>query len=166
MAMRSLAPWRWGRGNVPSTEVSPLDAFQREMNRLFDDFFKGFGLPSTTQGAGALGMFVPQVDMTEDDKSIKVVAELPGMDEKNIDINLSRDSLTIKGEKREEREEKGKESYYAERSFGSFSRVIPLPSEVNPDQAEATFSKGVLTVSMPKLHEEKKEQKKIEVRTS
>jgi HSP20 family protein len=88
------------------------------------------------------------------------------MDEKNIDINLSREALTIKGEKREEKEGKGQESYYAERSFGSFSRVIPLPAEVNPDKAEATFSKGVLTITMPKVHEEKKDQKKIEVRAS
>jgi HSP20 family protein len=166
MAMRSLSPWRWGRGNVPSTEISPLDAFQREMNRLFDDFFKGFGLPTIAPGMEAAGMFVPQVDMTEDDKTIKVVAELPGMDEKSIDINLSRESLTIKGEKKEEREEKGKETYYAERSFGSFTRVIPLPTEVDPNKAEATFAKGVLTVSLPKLNVEKKEQKKIEVRST
>lgn len=166
MAMRSLAPWRWGRGSVPSTEVSPLDAFQREMNRLFDDFFKGFGLPGAAQGAGAVGMFVPQVDMTEDEKSVRVTAELPGMDEKSIDINLSRDALTIKGEKREEKEEKGQECYYAERSFGSFSRVVPLPAEVEPGRAEATFSKGVLTITMPKVAQKKKEQKKIEVKTS
>lgn len=166
MAMRSLAPWRWGRGNVPSTEISPFDAFQREMNRLFDDFFKGFGLSGTAQEAGAAGMFVPQVDMTEDEKSVRVAAELPGMDEKNIDINLSRDSLTIKGEKREEKEEKGQESFYTERSFGSFSRVVPLPAEVDPDRAEATFSKGVLLITMPKVRPEKKEQKKIEVKTS
>ena len=134
------------------------------MNRLFDDFFKGFGLPSTAQGAGALGMFVPQVDMTEDEKSIKVTAELPGMDEKNIDINLGRDSLTIKGEKKEEREEKGQESYYAERSFGSFQRVIPLPAEVNPDQAEATFVKGVLTVTMPKPAGEAAKTRRIDVK--
>lgn len=168
MSTRSLSPFRWGRRNVPATggEVSPFDAFQQEMNRLFDDFFKGFGLRPSPEAAGALGPFAPQVDMTEDDKSIKVTAELPGIDEKDIDINLSRDALTIKGEKREEKEQKGEQSYYAERSYGSFTRVIPLPSEVNPDKAEANFSKGVLIVTMPKMHEEKKEQKKIEIKGS
>jgi len=167
MAMRSLSPFRWGRRNVPaSTELSPFDAFQQEMNRLFDDFFKGFGGRPSAEAGGALAAFTPQIDMTEDDKSVKVTAELPGMNDKDIDINLSRDSLTIKGEKREEREERGEQTYYAERSFGSFTRVIPLPTEVNPDKAEANFSNGVLTVSMPKMHEEKKEQKKIEIKSS
>jgi HSP20 family protein len=167
MAMRSLSPFRWGRKNVPaSTEVSPLDAFQQEMNRLFDDFFKGFGLRPSMESVEFFGAFAPQVDMSEDDKSIKVIAELPGIDEKDIDINLSKDALTIKGEKKLEKEQKGEQSYYAERSFGSFTRVIPLPTEVNPDKAEASFTKGVLTVSMPKMHEEKKEQKKIEIKSS
>jgi HSP20 family protein len=167
MATRSLSPFRWGRKNVPaSTEVSPLDAFQQEMNRLFDDFFKGFGLRPSMESVESFGAFAPQVDMSEDDKSIKVIAELPGIDEKDIDINLSKDSLTIKGEKKLEKEQKGEQSYYAERSFGSFTRVIPLPTEVNPDKAEASFTKGVLTVSMPKMHEEKKEQKKIEIKSS
>ena len=102
--------------------------------------------------------------MTEDENSIYVTAELPGLDEKEIDINLSKDSLTIKGEKREEREEKGKESYYMERSFGTFSRVIPIPVEVNPDKVEATFKKGVLNITLPKAQKEKKEQKKIKIK--
>lgn len=167
MAMRSLSPFKWGRRNVPaSTELSPLDAFQQEMNQLFDDFFRGFGLKPSPETAGALSAFTPQIDMSEDDKSVKVIAELPGMNEKDIDINLSKDSLTIKGQKKEEKEQKGEQTYYAERSFGSFTRVIPLPTEVNPDKAEANFSNGVLTVSMPKMHEEKKEQKKIEIKSS
>ncbi|HQG31504.1 MAG TPA: Hsp20/alpha crystallin family protein [Deltaproteobacteria bacterium] len=167
MAMRSLSPFRWGRRNVPAgTELSPFDAFQQEMNRLFDDFFKGFGLRSYSEAGGALTAFTPQIDMTEDEKSVKVSAELPGLSDKDIDINLSRDSLTIKGQKKEEKEEKGEQTYYAERSFGSFTRVIPLPVEVNPDKAEASFSNGVLTINMPKVHEEKKEQKKIEIKSS
>ncbi|HON37997.1 MAG: Hsp20/alpha crystallin family protein [Desulfomonilia bacterium] len=165
--MRSLTPWRWGRRSVPVSreiETHPLDMFQREMNRLFDDFFKGFGLRPFGEEMEAAGAFYPQVDMTEDENSIYITAELPGIDEKDIDINLSRDSLTIKGEKREEREEKGKESYYMERSFGAFSRVIPIPVEVNPDKAEATFKKGVLNITLPKVEKEKKEQRKIKIK--
>lgn len=167
MAMKSLSPFRWGRRNVPAgTELSPFEAFQKEMNQLFDDFFRGFGLTPSTGEGGALSAFNPQIDMSEDDKSVKVKAELPGMSDKDIDINLSKDALTIKGQKKEEKEEKGEQTYYAERSFGSFTRVIPLPTEVNPDKAEANFSNGILTISMPKMHEEKKEQKKIEIKST
>ena len=169
MAMRSLTPWRWGRRSVPAgreMETHPLDMFQREMNRLFDDFFKGFGLRPFGEEIEAAGAFYPQMDMTEDENSIYVTAELPGLDEKDIDINLSRDSLTIKGEKREEKEEKGKESYYMERSFGAFSRVIPIPVDVNPDKVEATFKKGVLNITLPKAQKERKEQKKIKIKGS
>ena len=169
MAMRSLTPWRWGRRSVPvsrEAEMHPLDMFQREMNRLFDDFFKGFGLRPSGEEMEAVGAFYPEVDMTEDENAIYVTAELPGLDEKDIDINLSKDSITLKGEKKEEREEKGKESYYMERSFGSFTRVLPIPVEVNPDKVEATFKKGVLNITLPKVQKEKKEQKKIQIKSS
>lgn len=169
MAMRSLTPWRWGRRSVPVSreiETHPLDMFQREMNRLFDDFFKGFGLRPFGEEIEGTAAFYPQVDMTEDEKAVYVTAELPGLDEKDIDINLSKDSITIKGEKKEEREEKGKESYYMERSFGSFTRVLPIPVEINPDKVEATFKKGVLNITLPKIHKEKKEQKKIQIKSS
>jgi HSP20 family protein len=166
MTMRSLAPWRWGNRTVPSTGTDSLDMFQQEMNRLFDEFFKGFGLQTSGQAAEAVISFAPQVDMTEDANEIRVCAELPGIDEKDIDLNVSRDSLTIKGEKKEGKELKEKESYYMERSYGSFKRVIPLPTEINPDKAEAVFSKGVLTITMPKALKEKKEQKKVEVKST
>lgn len=169
MAMRSLTPWRWGRRGVPAgreMEAHPLDMFQREMNRLFDDFFKGFGLRPFGEEAEAAGAFYPQVDMSEDENAVYVTAELPGLDEKDIDINLSRDSITLKGEKKGEREEKGKESYYMERSYGSFTRVLPIPVDINPDKVEATFRKGVLNITLPKIQKEKKEQKKIEIKSS
>ncbi|MFY9399689.1 MAG: Hsp20/alpha crystallin family protein [Desulfomonilia bacterium] len=140
--------------------------FQREMNRLFDDFFKGFGLRPFGEEMEAAGTFYPQVDMTEDENAVYVTAELPGLDEKDIEINLSKDSITLKGEKKEEREEKGKESYYMERSYGSFTRVLPIPVEINPDKVEATFKKGVLNITMPKVQTEKKEQRKIKIKSS
>ncbi|HHO77317.1 MAG TPA: Hsp20/alpha crystallin family protein [Deltaproteobacteria bacterium] len=169
MTMKYMAPWRWGNRGVPisrETQVSPIDIFQKEMNRLFDDFFKGFGMKPFTEEMESLGGFSPQVDMTEDEKSVQVTAELPGMDEKDIEINLSRDTLTIKGEKKTESEKKDKEAYYMERSFGSFSRVLSMPSDVDPDKAEAVFNKGVLNITLPKVVSDKKAQKKIRIKSS
>ena len=165
--MKYLTPFRWARRNLPAgheLEAYPLDVFQREMNRLFDDFFKGAGLRPWAEDMEAIGAFSPQVNMTEDDKSITVSAELPGMEEKDIDISLSKDSLTIKGEKKEESEQKGKESYCMERSYGSFTRVLPIPRDVNTEKAEAAFKKGVLTITLPKLEREKQSQKKIKIK--
>jgi HSP20 family protein len=168
MTLRYLTPFRWGRRNLPMTrepEAHPLDVFQREMNRLFDDFFKGSGLKPWSEEVEAFGAFSPQVNMTEDEKSIQVSAELPGLDEKDVEISLSKDSLTIKGEKKEESEQKDKGLYYMERSFGSFTRVLPIPKDVNTEKAEASFKKGVLTITLPKLEKEKQSQKKIKIRT-
>lgn len=165
--MKYLTPFRWTRRELPAArdyEAHPLDVFQREMNRLFDDFFKGTGLRPWAEEMEALGAFSPQMNMTEDEKSITVSAELPGMDEKDIDISLSKDSLTIKGEKKEETEQKGKESYCMERSYGSFSRVLPIPKDVNTEKAEASFKKGVLTITLPKLEKEKQSQKRIKIK--
>jgi len=168
MTMRYLTPFRWGRRSLPvnrEAETYPLDAFQREMNRLFDDFFKGTGLKPWAEEMESLGAFTPQVNMVEDEKSIQVSAELPGLDEKDVEISLSKDSLTIRGEKKEEAEHKDKGAYYMERSFGSFTRVLPMPKDVNTEKAEATFKKGVLTITVPKLEKEKQSQKKIKIKT-
>lgn len=165
--MKYLTPFRWVRRNVPAGrdyEAHPLDVFQREMNRLFDDLFKGSGLMPWAEEMESLGAFSPQVSMTEDDKAITVSAELPGMEEKDIEISLSKDSLTIKGEKKEENEQKGKEAYYMERSYGTFTRVLPIPREVNTEKAEASFKKGVLTITLPKLEKEKQSQKKVRIK--
>ena len=165
--MRYLTPFRWGHRSVPANrepEGNPLNVFQREMNRLFDDFFKGTGIKPWAEEMESLGAFSPQVNMTEDEKSIQVSAELPGLDEKDLEISLSKDSLTIKGEKKEENEHKDKEAYYLERSFGTFTRVLPIPKDVNTEKAEASFKKGVLTITLPKLEREKQSQKKIRIK--
>lgn len=161
--MRSMSPWRWGR-EVPArrdVEENPLVSFQREINSLFDNFFQGFELAPFE----AYGKFNPRIDMTEDEKEIKVMAELPGLDEKDIEINLSKDMLTIKGEKREEKEEKGKERYYVERTFGSFQRMLNIPAEVDMGKVDATFKKGVLNITLPKVAKAKEEQKKIQIKS-
>jgi len=143
----------------------PFASFQREMNKLFDDFFGGFELsPWAPVERRLTAAFTPHVDVSETDKEIKVSAELPGMDEKDIDVSLTRDTLTIKGEKKEEKEDKGKDYYRMERSYGSFTRSVPLPVEVDTDKVQASFKKGVLEITLPKTARAIQETKKIPVK--
>ena len=137
----------------------PFAALRREMNALFDDFFPGAGVAS-----GPLGSFMPRVDVKETGGEIRVTAEMPGIEEKDVEISLDGDMLTIKGEKKEEKEEKGEDSYRLERSYGSFRRSVALPCAVNADKASAKFKQGVLTVTLPKAAESKK--KTIQVKAS
>lgn len=166
----TVPKWNLGRRNLPVRREdggSPFWLLQQEMNRLFDDFFLGWG-PGELSPFRALeeraGAFAPQMDVTEDDKEICVTVELPGMDEKDIDISISSDVLTIRGEKKSEKEDKGKNYYRMERSYGAFHRAIPLPAEVDQDKIEASFKKGVLTVTLPKTAEAQREAKKITVK--
>jgi HSP20 family protein len=161
MTMRNLVPF--GKKTVPvkREEENPFSLLRREMDSLFDNFFSGFGIEPF---ASRLGAFSPRVDVTENDKEIRISAELPGIDEKDIDVSLQSDTITIKGEKKEEKESKGKDFYRSERSYGSFSRTIPLPVEVDTDKVEARFKKGVLHVTLPKTARAVEEKKKIEVK--
>ncbi len=161
MAIRNLVPF--GKKDVPvkREDESPFSLLRREMDSLFDNFFRGFDLEPFESRMGA---FSPKVDVTENDKEIKISAELPGLDEKDIDVSLQKDMLTIKGEKKEEKENKGKDYYRMERSYGSFSRTIPLPVEVETDKVEAKFKKGVLSITLPKTAKAVAETKKIAVK--
>ena len=150
-AGRTLEPWR---------------SFQSEMDRIFDRFPKGFGFPYLEFVTSDDEFATPAVDMTEDDKSYTVTAELPGMNEKDIDVTVSGGALVIKGEKKEEKEEKSKNYYLSERSYGSFQRSFSLPGGVDQDKIGANFAKGVLTVTLPKTADAQKTQKKIEVKAA
>jgi HSP20 family protein len=158
----ALQPWQ------------PLESLHREIDRLFDDFGHGFWRPfrgsmfaaqpfwrhEITWGAAA-----PAVDVTESEKAYEITAELPGLDEKNIEVKVTDGSLTIKGEKQEEKEEKKKDYYLHERHFGSFERSFGLPDGVDASKIAATFKKGLLIVTLPKKPEAQKPAKKIEVKT-
>jgi HSP20 family protein len=157
MDIRDIVPWKWGR------EDDPFVPLKKEMNRLFEDFSRGFELEPF--GRRIRAAFEPKVNVSESEKEIKVSAELPGMDDKDINISLSENELTIKGEKKEEKEEKKENYYHMERSYGSFSRTLPLPCKVESDKVEAQFKKGVLTITLPKAAEAIKETKKIEVKS-
>jgi len=161
MAIRNLVPF--GKKDVPvkREDEHPFSLLRREMDSLFDNFFRGFDIEPFESRMGA---FSPKVDVTENDKEIKISAELPGLEEKDIDVSLQKDMLTIKGEKKEEKEDKGKDYYRMERSYGSFSRTIPLPVEVETDKVEAKFKKGVLSITLPKTAKAVAETKKIEVK--
>ena len=153
----------------------PWQSFRSEMDRLFDRFSVGSGFPSLRRlfdmepmwrSEASFGVTVPAVDLTEDDKAYKLTAELPGMSEKDIEISVTGDVLVLKGEKRLEREEKEKNRYFSERSYGSFQRSFMLPDGVDRDKIAAEFSKGVLTLTLPKTADAQKQQKKIEVKAS
>ena len=107
---------------------------------------------------------MPAIDVTETEKSYKVAAELPGMDEKNIEVKIANGMLTIRGGKHEEKEEEKQDYYVRERSFGSFERTFPVPDGVDLDKVDASFKKGVLTVTLPKTAEAQKAEKKITVK--
>ncbi len=104
--------------------------------------------------------------MSEDDKSYKIAAELPGIDAKDIDVSVTGDTLVLKGEKRQEKEEKDKNYFFSERSYGSFQRAFALPDSVDREKIAADFSKGVLTIALPKTAAAQKPQKKIEVKSA
>lgn len=167
MSVRDLIPW--GR-NAPSQTVyrdddrNPFLSLHREMNRLFDDVFRGFDgrLPSLRPFSTLNGGW-PSVEVSETDKEIRVTAEVPGLDQKDIEILLDDDTLTVRGEKRSETEDKEKQ--FSERYYGRFERRIPLGYEVEADKVDAQFKNGVLTVTLPKTARAQSQLKRIEIRS-
>jgi len=139
--------------------VRELDRMRTEVDRLWDVFFEG--RPART--LEDLGEWMPSVDVSETKNEIVVKAELPGMDPKEIDISLSNGSLLIRGEKKQEKEEKDENYHLVERSYGSFTRSVHLPEGVNRDKISASYKNGVLKVVLPKSEEAKKKEIKIKV---
>ncbi len=161
----------------PSTAApqvwQPFESLRQEVDRLFDDFGRGFWRPfgrsfftEPVFKREITSLTMPAVDVVESDKAFELTAELPGMDEKNIEVKVVNGSLTIKGEKQEEKEEKKKDYYLRERNFGSFERSFAIPDGVEADKIEAGFKKGVLTITLPKKPEAQKPAKKIEVKAA
>ena len=153
MAETTKLPIRKERTAPVETGWSPLESMRRELDRLFDEF--GREPFWRTRGRG----IEPVVDLVEKPDRYEITAELPGMDEKNIEVKLSNEMLVIKGEKKEEKEEKEANYYMSERRYGSFQRVFRLPEGINTDKIEAGFKNGVLTVALPKSEEARKETK-------
>ena len=163
---------------APAAEPAVPDvwrSFRSEMDRLFDRFAGGFGFPSLRRmfdmepawrPASSFTFSAPAIDMSEDEKAYKVSAELPGLDAKDVDVSISGNTLVLKGEKRQEKEEKQTNYYFSERAYGSFQRAFELPASVDRDKVSADFAKGVLTITLPKTPDAQKQQKKIEVKSA
>jgi HSP20 family protein len=142
MNLKSLIPVGRDR-NVARSDANVFGSLQREIDRVFADFTRDFPIFGGRD-------LLPSIDVTETDKDIEITAELPGLEEKDVQINLADNVLTIKGEKKAEKEEKDKSYRLIERSYGAFSRSVELPAGVNPDAIKASLAKGVLKVSVPK----------------
>jgi len=158
----SLAPEAW----------RPFEALRKEVDRLFDDFGDDFWRKPFRSFAALERNWPkkfpanPAVDVTETEKAYEITAELPGMDEKNVEVNVANGGITIKGEKKEETEEKKKDYYLSERRYGSFERYFGLPEGVDAGKIEATFKNGILKVTLPKTAEAQKPAKKIDIKSA
>lgn len=171
MSENRLVSWPWSRPTAAAKTARPLGELQTEMNSLFDQLWAGFdapgfrvGLPATS-AAMSTAVLNPSTDLKETEAKISIEMELPGLDEKDIAIELSGDRLVIKGEKKASSEEgdKDKGYHHVERSFGTFQRSFALPPYAEAQKATASFRKGVLTVSIPKNAEAPEAVKRIEI---
>ncbi|PBB83992.1 MULTISPECIES: Hsp20/alpha crystallin family protein [unclassified Mesorhizobium] len=165
MQIRDLIPW--GNNNKGSEiakrdEENPVFSLQRDVNRIFEDFWKRFDQPFGAFARWDAGG--PRTDIAETESALEVSVELPGLDQKEVDVSLTDSALTIKGERKSGREESKKGYHFAKRSYGSFYRSVPLPSGVDTDKVKAEFKNGVLTVTLPKTQEALSRVKKIEVK--
>ncbi|WP_297110856.1 Hsp20/alpha crystallin family protein [uncultured Devosia sp.] len=152
----------------------PFEALRHEVDRLFDDFYRTDWMRPLRAAPAALPSVLsrtfdwstPAVDIVEREKAFEITAELPGLDEKSIEVVLRNGNIAIKGEKQDEKEEKSGDYYLRERQFGAFERTFALPDGVEADKIEARFNKGVLTVTLPKTAEAQKPEQKITVKAA
>jgi HSP20 family protein len=168
MNMRDLIPWGRNQQTTPSRyreEGDPFMTLHREMNRLFDDVFRTFDMPpfGSLSGVGRMSAW-PSVEVSESDKDVRISVELPGLEDKDVEVLMGDGVLTIRGEKKSEIE--NKERAFSERTYGRFERRIPLAWEVDEDKIEASFRNGVLTVTMPRSAHASSPVKRIAVNSS
>ena len=163
MAIRDLIPWSKTQELAPARDsFDPFLTLHREMNRLFDDVFRGFGNTGLSPSMdGRLGW--PKVELSETDKGLTVSAELPGMTDNDVQVEIANGVLTIRGEKKAEH--KGDGRYFSERYYGAFERQIPF-DDVQEDKVQASFKNGLLTVSLPKSDKPREGVKRIAISTS
>lgn len=158
-----LTPWNWFKKeeeqsqsarsqNVSKSTDHPLARFHRDLDQLFDNVFQGFPLsPGRRENGSSWGGFIlPHVDISEDKKQYTITVEVPGVAEKDIQMTLADGTLMIQGEKRSEQEDKNKHYHWVERSYGSFQRMLSLPTDADENNVEAKFKNGVLTITIAK----------------
>jgi HSP20 family protein len=163
MNMRDLIPWNYRRSGAPAfygEPTSPFLTLHREMNRLFDDAFRSFDAPALFGGMTNW----PSIEITETDKELRVSADLPGLEEKDVEVFLNDGALTIRGEKKSEVDDQ--ERRFSERFYGSFERRIPVDWDVEPDKVKAAFKNGVLNVTIPKSAKAQQKSRRIPINGS
>ena len=166
MNVRDLIPW--GRGNrnpaiYSDADQNPFLALHRQVNQLFDDAFREFDVP-TRFGSLSWSANWPNVEISETDTELRVTAEVPGLEEKDIEVLLNEGVLTLRGEKKSETEDKDQQ--FSERFYGRFERRIPLGYEIEEDKVNAAFKNGVLTVTLPKSAKAQAKTKRIAINRS
>ena len=188
MGIKKLAPWNWFKkeeedaGKIVPVQNSTtqmgryalpggFDQFHQELDRLIDQMMGDFGLPLSKGYGSSLSrlsdtLLRPTLDIDATDKTYNVSVEIPGVREKDVRIELLNGTLTIRGEKKQEKEDKNKFYYCVERSYGSFHRVLTLPEDVDENQIRATFKKGVLNITIPRRMAAKPAAKQIEVKSA
>jgi len=186
MSVKKWIPWNWFKKEEEDAGKSvpvqrslahdqgydlgdSLVRFHRDIDRLFERAFRGFDLwpagftrPLLTRMND--GLIKPTLDLGATDNDYTITVEVPGVDEKDVKVEIANDTLTIRGEKKQEREEKEKNYYRMERSYGSFQRVLTLPEDADQDRVAATFKNGVLTITMPRLAAPQANVRRIEVK--
>ena len=150
---------RWNPSRELATWPSDLFGIQREMNRMFDGFFRG-----TNDEDYTISTWMPAVDIAEHDDEYLVKVELPGVNKDEVKLTLENNILTIRGEKKQEKETKRENYHRVERSYGSFQRSFTLPAAVKSDKIDASYKDGILTVSLPKAEEAKPKQIEVKVK--
>ena len=186
MNINRLAPWNWFKKEedlngtaLPATRTAgeryptdPVAQMQREVDQLFDDFFRGFGPGPSRRGPSLprmwkqSGWLKPSVDIASTAKEYTIKVELPGVDEKDVEVDVAGDTLRIRGEKKQESEDKGRDYYAVERSYGSFQRVLALPEDADAEGVSARFKRGVMTIRIPRKESARTNVKQIEVEAS
>jgi HSP20 family protein len=167
MAITDIIPWNRNRALAtrPQDVVDPFNMLGRDINSVFGDFLVDWTRPDRRLNMidRQMGSFMPEIDVTETDREFQVTADLPGMDEKDLEVTFIEGSLCIKGEKREEHEEEKGNMFHSERRYGTFERLIPISSDIDPNKAKASFKKGVLKITLPKTENARSNRKTIPV---
>ena len=166
MNISDLVPWKSKRGNeIAVRQDNSNTTVYDQFNQMFDEFFENSWMTPWSERFGdRFNEFSPRVNVTEREKEFELTAELPGLSENDIDITLNRDAITLKGEKKQETEDKGDNFYRMERSYGKFSRTIPLPTGViDNEKVDAEFKNGILTITLPKREDAQPVSRRIAV---
>jgi HSP20 family protein len=170
-----LTPWNWFKkeeeqtsgiqNTLPITREYPLSRIHQEIDQLFEDFFRGSRVSPFRQidQTWVGGMMLPKVDIAEGSKHYTITVEVPGVEEKDMDVTIADGTLTIRGEKRHEQENHDRQYHRVERSYGAFQRVISLPNDSKEDAVEAKFKNGILTLTVPKNPGAKSTGRKIAI---